>query len=65
MTASVPIQRHPAAALADKREREAFPTLWVCPTCGDHVRVCGRPACITAEIDHDFQQDLNFGGTDD
>ncbi len=63
MTTAIPTQRHSAESLADKDERKAFPTLWVCPTCGDRVRVCDKPACITAEIDHDFPQDLNFGGT--
>ncbi len=59
MSASIPTQRHPAEGIEDKDERKAFPTLWVCPTCGDHVRVCGKPACITAEIDNDYWQDLN------
>ncbi len=65
MSATIPTQRHPAEALETKAEREAFPTLWVCPTCGDRVRVCDKPLCITAEIEHDFQQDLDYGGTDD
>jgi hypothetical protein len=58
MTTTVPTRRHPAELLpAD--ERSTFPTLWVCPTCGDHVRICDKPACITAEIDHDHWQDRN------
>ncbi len=59
MTAAIPTQRHPAESIEDKEARKAFPTLWVCPTCGDNVRVCDKPACLVAEIEHDFQQDLN------
>ncbi len=58
MTASIPTQRHPAELLSAE-ERKTYPTLWVCPTCGDNIRVCDKPACITAEIDHDFLQSLN------
>ncbi len=63
---TIPTQRHPAEALSPE-ERKAFPTLWVCPTCDDHVRVCDKPKCITAEIEHDFLQSLNedHGGRDD
>jgi hypothetical protein len=55
---TIPTQRHPAEDLP-RFEQKTFPTLWVCPTCKDPVRVCDKPACITAEIDHDYWQDLN------
>lgn len=58
MTTAVPTQRHPAEDLP-VAEQKTFPTLWVCPTCGDHVRVCDKPKCITAEIEHDYWQSLN------
>lgn len=59
---TVPTQRHPAAHLP-KAQRQAYPTTWICPTCKARVRVCDKPACITAEIDDDFRQSLN--GDDD
>ncbi len=55
---TIPTQRHPAESLG-KDERKSYPTLWICPTCGDRVRVCDKPACLVAEIDDDFRQDLN------
>ncbi len=64
MTAAIPTQRHPAEDLP-AFERASFPTLWVCPTCGDHVRVCDKPACIAAEIDDDFRQSLDEDNRDD
>ncbi len=66
MTAAfIPSPRHPAEAIDDKKAREAYPNLWVCPTCKDPVRVCDNPACIAAEIDDDFRQSLDEDNRDD
>jgi hypothetical protein len=66
MTAAIPAQRHPAEDLPpDDPKRKEWPSLWVCPTCGDRVRICPKPTCITAEIDHDVWQDRLGDSYDD